>query len=394
MIYTTIDHRHKTLLSEFNNNHIIILYVPNNFSSYIDKYKIYQNNLKKYEIDTYWYELEYFAKSLSILINYYRLINNYNAKPYNNDKLDIPCKNIYDEYNPIIINNQNINKCKISFNQFQSPKTTEKYYSRKKIKPITNLKKYDAKFQFNDRSQLLNYYLHLIDNKLPDDNNTHQLCDICSADKTLNLSEGLYICHNCGNTNTVLTTSEYNYSKDSIQEIRSYPYKKINHFNEIINQIQGKESTEIPKYIFDKIKYEIDQDKVLSKNYSKLTILNIRNILKKLNLNKYYEHIPYILYKLSGIAPIVIDRDIENKLRTMFRQIQEPFSIVCPKTGPNKRKNFLSYYFILFKFCELLNITQYNKSFPMLKSIDKLVAQDKIWKNICEYLEWKYIPSV
>jgi hypothetical protein len=32
--------------------------------------------------------------------------------------------------------------------------------------------------------------------------------------------------------------------------------------------------------------------------------------------------------------------------------------------------------------------------FPLLKSSEKLYAQDQIWKNICRELQWQFIPSV
>ena len=41
---------------------------------------------------------------------------------------------------------------------------------------------------------------------------------------------------------------------------------------------------------------------------------------------------------------------LEDKLKLMFSEIQEPFEKHCPPT----RKNFLSYSYVLYKFCELL----------------------------------------
>lgn len=32
--------------------------------------------------------------------------------------------------------------------------------------------------------------------------------------------------------------------------------------------------------------------------------------------------------------------------------------------------------------------------FPLLKSNDKLYAQDQIWKKICRDLQWEFIPSL
>ena len=58
------------------------------------------------------------------------------------------------------------------------------------------------------------------------------------------------------------------------------------------------------------------------------------------------------------------------------------------------RKNFLSYSYVLYKFCELLGEDEYLQYFPLLKSKEKLYQQDVIWKKICSDLQWEYIPTI
>lgn len=116
----------------------------------------------------------------------------------------------------------------------------------------------------------------------------------------------------------------------------------------------------------------------------------IRGYLKKLNLTKYYEHSCYIICRLNGKQPPTFGPDIEDKLKKMFRDIQQPFIEVCPKN----RKNFLSYSYVLHKFCELLELDEYKEYFPLLKSREKLHQQDLIWKGICQKLNWEFIRSI
>ena len=66
----------------------------------------------------------------------------------------------------------------------------------------------------------------------------------------------------------------------------------------------------------------------------------------------------------------------------MFKEIQIPFI----NNRPEKRKNFLSYSYVLHKFVELLELDQYKSCFPLLKSRQKLHGQDIIWKKICHIL--------
>lgn len=44
--------------------------------------------------------------------------------------------------------------------------------------------------------------------------------------------------------------------------------------------------------------------------------------------------------------------------------------------------------------CELLGEDALLRYFPLLKSSEKLYAQDQIWKKICKELRWEFIPSV
>ena len=123
---------------------------------------------------------------------------------------------------------------------------------------------------------------------------------------------------------------------------------------------------------------------------SEITHEKVKALLKKLNWAKYYEHVPYISTILNGIQPPTMPQELEDKLRLMFHKIQAPFE----KHKPAQRKNFLSYSYTLYKLCELLGEDDYLPCFPLLKSKEKLYAQDEIWAKICNELSWEYIRTV
>ena len=82
------------------------------------------------------------------------------------------------------------------------------------------------------------------------------------------------------------------------------------------------------------------------KKYSNLKSIDIkyshiRDILKKLGYNKYYEHIPNILNILTGKVPPSINTNTEELLRSMFKE-QPAFSKHC------QRKKKLFILFICF----------------------------------------------
>lgn len=164
-----------------------------------------------------------------------------------------------------------------------------------------------------------------------------------------------------------------------------YSYKRENHFNEWISQFQAKESTSVPEEVIGQLRSEFKKQKI--KNLNEITHEKVKSLLKKLDKSKYYEHVPYIATILSGITPPMMPQELEDKLRLMFHTIQPSFE----KHKPTNRKNFLSYSFVLYKFCELLGHDEYLPCFPLLKSKEKLYVQDVIWKAICKDLHWEFI---
>ena len=214
-------------------------------------------------------------------------------------------------------------------------------------------------------------------------------CSFCKGlDRTVKLQEGYVFCNKCHTVEYILVDHEKPSYKDPPKEVAYFAYKRINHFNEWLNQVQGKETTDIPEDVFDSILFEIKKQKVF--NMAMLTRKKVKDILKKLRINKFYEHVPQIINRLNGIPSPHLSPELEDRLRHMFCQIQVPFL----KHSPKNRKNFLSYSYCLNKMMQLLEKDQYLESFPLLKSREKLHQQDVIWQKICAEIGWDYIPSL
>ena len=220
------------------------------------------------------------------------------------------------------------------------------------------------------------------------ENDPYGECDKCQKEMIFSANEAVFTCTECGYQEFVLVDSDKPSYKDPPREVSYYAYKRINHFNEWLAQFQAKESTEIPQEVYEAICAELKKERIL--DYRTLSRQKVREILKKLKYNKYYEHVPHIMNRLNGQNAPVMSREVEEKLRYMFKEIQPSFQKNCPKD----RSNFLSYSYVLYKFCELLELDEYLSSFPLLKNRDKLYVQDKIWEKICADLAWQFIRSV
>jgi hypothetical protein len=215
----------------------------------------------------------------------------------------------------------------------------------------------------------------------PDDGSKRiKYCLECKIEKILNLVESSYICPLCGDMEIIIM--------DEDVQIKDYsPYKRLNRFREWLNAFQAKQSPEIDDIIYKEIIDELNRRRIT--DLSTLNREKMRSILKKLKFNHLYEHTHYIINKLSGLPPPKITRDMEKMFIRMFLMIQEPWS----KHKPTDRKNFLSYGYVLHKFCELLELDHLLDCFPLHKQLDILMENDTIWKKICTDLNWDFISS-
>ena len=281
------------------------------------------------------------------------------------------------------------------------------------IKVSNIIKKYDEKteseFMVNDTTGLGNFiqtrnvnnngelymkYMQDIENKpmkqLPN-TNIHLFCTKCNAPWTILHNDAIYICQECGEQENYFETNSngLTYEQEINTDINiNFAYKRSNHLREILAQLQAKETSNIPDEVIDALRSEFKKARI--DNLCEITQEKVKVYLKKLKFNKYYENSRQITNILNGKPPPTITDELYEKLISMFMQIQEPFEQACPKN----RKNFFSYNYILYKFCELLEEKEMMLLFPLLKSREKLYQQDCIWKKICEINAWPYYKSV
>ena len=332
-----------------------------------NKINILENKNDKYEKDNIKKRANLKTKLKEVKFNIQQIENNYDELDYYNKAGDLIC-----EYYNILDKNEH------DFEQRDDSKSILHYLSSKNKSTEKKTKK-----KKNNRAYLLDRYYQRVEGcriKKDDGKNRIKYCSDCNVEKKLIYSSSSYVCPNCGEVEEIIL--------DEDRQIKDYSaYKRSNHFIEWLNQFQGKESTDISDNIYHQILNEINRMRI--KDLSVLDRKILRSILKKLRLNKYYEHIPYIIYKLNNIPPLRISRDIEKRFRYMFIQIQEPWELFKPKG----RKNFLSYSYILYKFSELLELDHLLECFSLLKSHSKLNEQDHVWEKICKYLNWEFYSS-
>ena len=355
----TVDKKHEEMIEKINKNDIKIPILKSkinelnrqlkNTTEYIKKIEIKQLiQRKKDELKEFIkFKEDYYLNHSSYLFDYFE-----NKKQIidNNNKKRI-VSNFFNK------NKKMDNKLSSSFNTFKNSDTHKHYFT-------------DLDESFLSMKDYMEEY---------------DKCKYCNNEMISVEHEGVLICTNCSVISDYLVEHDKPSYKEPPKEVSFYAYKRINHFREIIAQFQAKESTHIDDEVIENIKKQIKKERI---ELHQLTNDKTKQILKNLGYNKYYEHISFIKEKL-GIFPPRMSMELEQKLCNLFLEIQKPYAKYCPID----RVNFLNYYYVLYKLCELLREDEYLPYFYMLKDPEKRNEQDEIWKEICKDLYWEFIPT-
>ena len=223
----------------------------------------------------------------------------------------------------------------------------------------------------------------------------YRICENCNI--YLELERSFLVCPECGKCEQTLESNvELSYKEMQDYDYRpQFTYDKRSHLEDWLRRFQSKENRILPQEVLDKVYLEAKKERITDLNL--LTEDKVKKYLKKLGLNDYYDNVIGIINRINGRPPFTLTIEIEQKIKNMFQQIQEPFE----KYKPKNRRNFLSYAYTLHKFFQILGLHEFCKYFPLLKSADKLRQQDDIFKKIVaemsqtdKTMNWKFYPSI
>jgi len=367
----TIDEKHTEIMNEMNHNEEVIIPQLMNEKQNL---KEYIRSLKKSQIDEYMdardriYEIQSEIKEMKQQRKDYYLNNSKYIFDYFEQKKQISANEKPNQHSDVI-------------NSFFKIKSKSKDASNPQSMKYNQSKKYYQNYWKNVSNDNYNMQDCII---------ASDVCQICNKGEMIPQDEeGILICNNpeCAKFITYIVDGAKPNNKDPPNEVSYTAYIRLNHFKEILSQFQAKETTQIPDDVIDEIKARIKKERI--EDMSTLNYNKMRDILRKLGLNKYFEHIQYI-NSLFGIKPPVMNEELHETLCVLFIEIQKPWAVHCPAN----RTNFFNYTYTLYQLCNLLDQTQYLPYIPMMKDREKQLEQDMIWKKVCEDLDWVFCPTV
>lgn len=210
------------------------------------------------------------------------------------------------------------------------------------------------------------------------------------------------ICQECGYTEFYLDDDTPQWS-DEVQVSTPFKYTRINNFRVHLQRLQGVEAKTIPSEVIENLRHAFVSRRI---DLMKVTRKMIRERLKDIGIKdgidhtKYYNNSPIILSKLTNQRPPILSQEFIQELEREFLKIEISFERHKDKFESN-RTHFFSYNFVfnkLFrkmqeKYPEDKNIPKLIDHFPLLKSRQKLVEQDRVWRYICIDLGINYLRS-
>lgn len=262
----------------------------------------------------------------------------------------------------------------------------------KKRREILDQKRDERRYYQRFRSNIDPEYVYAPESNINEDN----YCFECKQFKVIQPDEAIAICEGCGKAHTVITNPEKPSMKDPPAENKQYEYKRYTHFCDWLANLQGKESSKVPDDVINTVIREITREKMQGR-VDELLEEDIKRYLKKhsdLGYDRYYDHATQILFRITDIPPLQMTPEQEQALKLMFMEVQEPFELY----KGSDRRNFSSYSYIIYKFCQLLGYKEFLPKLKLHKDMQKLYEHDRIWRKICQHLGgeacgWKFIRS-
>ena len=207
-----------------------------------------------YDIENNISEIEYYSKIDDLLMDYYEIIENEDnmlcvdspetdevmTEQTTTEHIETETNPEPHEYSALDALNQMKKKTR------KTKKVTKRRKRRVEIDKSNSIATYfgidvgdeDKEQNGNkSRAEIYELYKTITDNEYHSEKirNNRELkrCLDCNTEKTINQSEGIMVCENCGSVEMVISESEKSSYKDNtIPDKPGYPYKRINHFSE------------------------------------------------------------------------------------------------------------------------------------------------------------------
>jgi hypothetical protein len=195
-----------------------------------------------------------------------------------------------------------------------------------------------------------------------------------------------FVCPTCGYAMKHFASIASYQENTRINVAQRYVYDKRAHFGDSIKKYQAKQNTTILPKVYQDLWGKCEAHEI---PIEKLTKDHLYEFLRLTGHSDHYEDITLIYCEITGRQPPDISH-LEQQLFALFDEI-EP---VYERIKPAGRVNFLNGQYVLFKLLQKLRFPCREEDFYILKTREKMLEHDQIWKLICDSLHWTYRATV
>lgn len=211
------------------------------------------------------------------------------------------------------------------------------------------------------------------------------LCDDCRVELQRE-DDFLFVCPLCGFAVKHFASVASYQENNRINVAQRYVYDKRAHFGDSIKKFQAKQNTTVSDQVYQDLWEKLRSHDI---PITHLTKDHLYEFLKLTDHSDHYEDITLIYCEMTkNPAPDI--SSLEKKLFSLFDEVDP----VYERVKPLGRVNFLNGQFVLFKLLQKLKYPCREEDFYILKTREKMLEHDQIWKRICSELSWTYIATV
>ena len=212
---------------------------------------------------------------------------------------------------------------------------------------------------------------------------SHHVCSVCYEEAYMhNERLGVLVCGYCGEQapyHEHFTYKPFSRARILPRLISDDFYKRTIYFRDWLRRLQAKDRCHITAEELKTIRQHV----IIPISY-----WEVKATLKRLRLQKYYDHVVFIMKELRGKPLFEMTRAQEEVLIRSFCQLQKAFL-----TLSRSRVNMLSYPYLIAKLCELQGWRKVAKVIPTLKSPARIRDQDELWYSLCQQMRWPFIAT-
>ena len=158
-----------------------------------------------------------------------------------------------------------------------------------------------------------------------------------------------------------------------------YAYKRLTHFRMWLDRLEGRDV--VPEKTLEVVT-------PILRAFGEASAERVRCVLRECKDVGHLNSTPSILLHVFGVQPFRLEPAARADLESMFQDIEACFLRVR-----GKRKNMLSYSFVLTRMMELLDIDAHFSEIKQMKHPAKITQADALWLRICEEMGFPFHES-